>query len=68
MLLHGWPLQTTDKKVNEVTPALFALAPDAASMAQQEVGGWVGAPQDGGGGWGATAARSPSHVQSLPTT
>jgi endonuclease-3 len=25
--------QTTDKKVNEVTPALFARAPDAASMA-----------------------------------
>ena len=25
--------QTTDKKVNEVTPALFAEAPDAASMA-----------------------------------
>jgi endonuclease-3 len=26
--------QTTDKKVNEVTPALFALAPDAAAMAK----------------------------------
>lgn len=26
--------QTTDKKVNEVTPALFALAPDAASLAR----------------------------------
>ncbi len=25
--------QTTDKKVNEVTPALFAVAPDAAHMA-----------------------------------
>lgn len=25
--------QTTDKKVNEVTPALFAIAPDARSMA-----------------------------------
>lgn len=29
--------QTTDKKVNEVTPALFAAAPDAASMAKMEV-------------------------------
>jgi len=29
--------QTTDKKVNEVTPALFARAPDAASMAKLEV-------------------------------
>jgi len=26
--------QTTDKKVNEVTPALFALAPNAAAMAR----------------------------------
>ena len=26
--------QTTDKKVNEVTPALFAAAPDAASLAE----------------------------------
>ncbi len=29
--------QTTDKKVNEVTPALFRAAPDAASMARLEV-------------------------------
>lgn len=29
--------QTTDKKVNEVTPALFRRAPDAASMAALEV-------------------------------
>ncbi len=29
--------QTTDKKVNEVTPGLFALAPDAKSMAALEV-------------------------------
>lgn len=29
--------QTTDKKVNEVTPALFELAPDAASMARTPV-------------------------------
>ncbi|MCB9541226.1 MAG: endonuclease III [Myxococcales bacterium] len=29
--------QTTDKKVNEVTPALFARAPDAAAMAKMEV-------------------------------
>ena len=29
--------QTTDKKVNEVTPALFAAAPDPASMAALEV-------------------------------
>ena len=29
--------QTTDKKVNEVTPALFALAPDAATMAATPV-------------------------------
>lgn len=32
--------QTTDKKVNEVTPALFAVAPDPASMAalpQEEI-------------------------------
>ncbi|KIZ02304.1 endonuclease III [Monoraphidium neglectum] len=29
--------QTTDKKVNEVTPTLFKLAPDAAAMAAQEV-------------------------------
>lgn len=29
--------QTTDKKVNEVTPALFEEAPDAASMAQVPV-------------------------------
>ena len=27
------PTQSTDIKVNEVTPALFARAPDAASMA-----------------------------------
>jgi endonuclease III len=30
-------LQSTDKKVNEVTPALFKLAPDAAAMALLEV-------------------------------
>lgn len=30
-------MQTTDKKVNEVTPALFELAPDAATMARMEV-------------------------------
>lgn len=30
--------QTTDKKVNEVSPALFAAAPDAKAMAQLEVG------------------------------
>ena len=29
--------QTTDKKVNEVTPALFAVAPDAGSMAELPV-------------------------------
>lgn len=29
--------QTTDKKVNEVTPGLFALAPDAATMAATPV-------------------------------
>jgi endonuclease-3 len=29
--------QTTDKKVNQVTPALFALAPDARSMAALDV-------------------------------
>ncbi|KAF8072837.1 CBR1 [Scenedesmus sp. PABB004] len=29
--------QTTDKKVNEVTPTLFAAAPDAAAMAALEV-------------------------------
>ncbi len=29
--------QTTDKKVNQVTPALFAAAPDPASMAAMEV-------------------------------
>jgi endonuclease-3 len=29
--------QTTDKKVNEVTPALFEEAPDAASMAKMPV-------------------------------
>lgn len=29
--------QTTDKKVNEVTPALFARAPDAAAMAELDV-------------------------------
>lgn len=29
--------QTTDKKVNEVTPALFAVAPDPASMAALDV-------------------------------
>src|SRR5262245_17130597 len=28
--------QTTDKKVNEVTPALFARAPDAKTMATLE--------------------------------
>lgn len=32
-----WTLQTTDKKVNEVTPELFRLAPDAAAMAALEV-------------------------------
>ena len=30
-------LQTTDKKVNEVTPPLFELAPDAKAMADMEV-------------------------------
>ena len=30
-------VQSTDKKVNEITPALFAVAPDAPSMAQQKV-------------------------------
>jgi len=29
--------QTTDKKVNEATPALFQLAPDAAAMATADV-------------------------------
>ena len=29
--------QTTDKKVNEVTPALFAVAPDAQAMARTDV-------------------------------
>ncbi|KAL0022049.1 hypothetical protein WJX77_010271 [Trebouxia sp. C0004] len=29
--------QTTDKKVNEVSPALFELAPDAARMANMEI-------------------------------
>ena len=29
--------QTTDKKVNEVTPALFRLAPTPAAMAELEV-------------------------------
>ena len=29
--------QTTDKKVNEVTPALFAIAPDAFTMAETPV-------------------------------
>ncbi|KAK9818316.1 hypothetical protein WJX72_010483 [[Myrmecia] bisecta] len=29
--------QSTDKKVNEITPALFALAPDAQAMAALEV-------------------------------
>lgn len=29
--------QTTDKKVNEVTPGLFAVAPDPATMANTEV-------------------------------
>lgn len=29
--------QTTDKKVNEVTPALFAVAPDPVSLAKLEV-------------------------------
>ncbi len=29
--------QTTDKKVNEVTPALFALAPNPATMAQLSI-------------------------------
>ncbi len=29
--------QTTDKKVNEVTPKLFAVAPDAKSMAAMEI-------------------------------
>ncbi len=29
--------QTTDKKVNEITPALFGRAPDAASMAALEI-------------------------------
>lgn len=38
MLLARLPLkQTTDKKVNECTPALFALAPDAAAMAAAEL-------------------------------
>ena len=30
-------MQTTDKKVNEVTPALFEMAPDADVMATLEV-------------------------------
>ncbi len=30
-------MQTTDKKVNEVTPPLFELAPDAARLANMEV-------------------------------
>lgn len=30
-------MQTTDKKVNEVTPQLFAEAPDAAALAQANV-------------------------------
>jgi endonuclease-3 len=29
--------QTTDNKVNQVTPALFAIAPDAESMAKTEI-------------------------------
>jgi endonuclease-3 len=36
--------QTTDKKVNEITPALFARAPDAAALAtctEEEVGGLI---------------------------
>ena len=33
----SFDMQTTDKKVNEVTPALFELAPDAARMANMEV-------------------------------
>lgn len=31
------PRQTTDKKVNECTPGLFQLAPDAAAMAAADV-------------------------------
>lgn len=30
-------MQSTDKKVNEIVPPLYALAPDAASMAKLEV-------------------------------
>ena len=30
-------VQTTDKKVNQVTPSLFALAPDAPALAQADV-------------------------------
>lgn len=30
-------MQTTDKKVNEVSPALFAKAPDAAALAVADV-------------------------------
>lgn len=32
------PLQTTDIKVNSVTPALFAMAPTAEAMAAADVG------------------------------
>jgi hypothetical protein len=35
--LVQFPHQTTDKKVNEVTPELFAMAPDAAAMAAADV-------------------------------
>ena len=31
-------VQSTDKKVNEITPALFAVAADAPAMAGQQVG------------------------------
>ena len=30
-------MQSTDKKVNEIVPPLYKLAPDAHSMAQLEV-------------------------------
>ncbi len=30
-------MQSTDKKVNEITPPLYELAPDARSMAELEV-------------------------------
>ena len=36
-LMQVWWVQTTDKKVNQVSPALFKLAPDAASLAATDI-------------------------------